>query len=219
LYVNARHKNVCSLIVASNIASYVPFPDARVLDYGCGEALRADLVAAAAGELLLCEAAPRIRAALAVRFAKIKNSKIRVIGPSEMECLRSQSVDLIVLNGVIQYLTPSEADTLLAFFRKLVNSTGILIVGDVIPTDVGGLSDVISLLRLAAANGFLVPALVGLTRTLASDYTRLRMQVGLTRYNEAGIMAKLTKAHFTARRAPKNIGHHRARMTFIAQPA
>ena len=218
LYVNARHENVVSLISARNIAAYLPFPDARVLDYGCGEALHADLVAAAAKELLLCEAAPRARAALAARFAE--STKIRVIGPDEMERLPRQSVDLIVLNGVMQYLTPDEADTLFVLFRKLVSSTGFFIVGDVIPRAVSGLTDVTELLRLAAANGFLLAAIFGLTRTLASDYRRLRTRLGLTRYNESDIMAKLAEAHFTARRAPKNIvRHHRQRMTFIAQPA
>src|SRR5262245_21103733 len=49
----------------------------RVLDYGCGEALHADLVAAVAGEVLLCEAAARVRAKIAVCFAD--NPKIRAV--------------------------------------------------------------------------------------------------------------------------------------------
>ena len=51
IYVNARHKDVHYREVAEGIAAYVPGPGARVLDYGCGEALHAEVVAAVAGEL------------------------------------------------------------------------------------------------------------------------------------------------------------------------
>jgi hypothetical protein len=56
LYVNTRHKDVRYRLVAQAIAALVPSGEARVLDYGSGEALHANLVAEAAGELLLCEA-------------------------------------------------------------------------------------------------------------------------------------------------------------------
>jgi len=46
IYVNARHKDVHYRLIAKAIAALVPRPDARVLDYGCGEALHADAVAA-----------------------------------------------------------------------------------------------------------------------------------------------------------------------------
>jgi hypothetical protein len=56
-------------------------------------------------------------------------------------------------------------------------------------------------------------------RTLASDYWRLRSDLGLTRYGEAAMLEKLAAAGFSARRAPANIGHNAARMTFLARPA
>src|SRR4030081_1133229 len=57
IYVNARHRDVHYRTVAQDIRAHVP-PGAAVLDYGCGEALHADLVAASAQSLILCEAAP-----------------------------------------------------------------------------------------------------------------------------------------------------------------
>jgi hypothetical protein len=81
------------------------------------------------------------------------------------------------------------------------------------------LRDAIALLRFGAANGFFGAALVGLARTVASDYWRLRSDLGLTRYDARAITEKLAKAGFSAQRAQRNIGHNRARMTFLAQPA
>ena len=48
IYVNARHKDVHYREIAEQIAAFVPAPAARVLDYGSGDAVHADLVAAVA---------------------------------------------------------------------------------------------------------------------------------------------------------------------------
>ena len=61
-------------------------------------------------------------------------------------------------------------------------------------------------------------ALRGLFRTYFSDYWRLRNSLGLARYDEAEIVAKLETAGFSAQRARANIGHNARRMTFLARP-
>src|SRR5438552_168456 len=215
IYVNARHRDVHYRTIAQDIRALLP-PGAAVLDYGCGEALHAEIIAASARALILCEAAPKVRAALARRFAG--HAKIKVCAPEEVAALPAQSLDAVVLHSVTQYLTPQALDALLATFRRVLRDQGILIVGDVIPPHVSALRDGVALLRFAAANGFLGAALLGLLRTLLSDYWRLRSQVGLTRYAEAAMIGKLAARGFSARRAAANIGHNAARMTFIVRP-
>jgi SAM-dependent methyltransferase len=214
IYVNARHRDVHYRLIAQQIAALLPSPRARVLDYGCGEALHADDVAAA--ELLLCDGAPRVRAGIAARFAG--NPNIRAIAPDEVAQLTDRSLDLIVLHSVAQYLTPEEAAALFKLFRRLLAADGILVVSDVIPPAVNAATDAIALLRFGAANGFLVAAVFGLARTLVSDYWRLRTRYGLTRYGEAAMIEKLATAGFRAQRAPQNLGHNPARMAFLARP-
>jgi SAM-dependent methyltransferase len=216
IYVNARHRDVHYRTIAQDVRAHLP-AEATVLDYGCGEALHADLIAASAKALILCEAAPKVRAALARRFAGL--AKVKVCAPDEIAALPARSLDAVVLHSVAQYLTPQELDALLATFHRLLKESGVLILGDVIPPHVSALGDALALLRFAAANGFLGAALVGLLRTLLSDYWRVRSRLGLTRYAEAAMIAKLAGSGFSARRAPKNIGHNAARMTFIARPA
>ena len=63
-----------------------------------------------------------------------------------------------------------------------------------------------------------VAALRGLVRTVFSDYPRLRAALGFTLYDEAAMVEKLKLAGFAANRAPRNLGHNQARMTFMAQP-
>jgi SAM-dependent methyltransferase len=214
IYVNGRHRDVHYRTIAQDIRADVP-ADASVLDYGCGEALHADLIAAPARRLILCEAAPMVRAALAARFAG--QAKIEVRAPEEVAALPPASLDVVVLHSVAQYLTGDELDGLLALFRRLLAPNGLFILGDVIPRNVSAATDALALLRFGAANGFFTAAVIGLARTVLSDYWRLRSHLGLTRYGEDEIVARLKRAGFSARRAPKNIGHNPARMTFLAQ--
>ncbi len=216
IYVNARHRDVHYFLIARQIAALLPSPQARVLDYGCGEALHADRVAAAAGELLLCEGAPRVRAGIAARFAG--NAKIRAVAPDEVERLPNRSLDLIVLHSVAQYLAPEELAKLFALFHRLLKADGMLVVSDVIPPDVAASTDALALLRFGAENGFFIGAVIGLVRTVLSDYWRLRTRYGLTRYGEAAMTEMLTAAGFAAQRAAQNIGHNQARMAFMVRP-
>jgi SAM-dependent methyltransferase len=216
IYVNARHKDAHYRLIAQEIAALVPSADARVLDYGCGEALHADLVAAACGELLLSDGAPGVRAGIASRFAG--KPKIRALSPDEVGRLPDAGLDLIVLHSVAQYLTAEQMQSLLVLFRRLLRSGGVLLVSDVIPPRTSPATDAAALLRFGAQNGFLLAALTGLARTLFSDYRRLRARVGLTHYAAAAMIKKLDDAGFTAQRMGKNIGHNQARMAFVARP-
>jgi SAM-dependent methyltransferase len=216
IYVNARHKDVHYREIADQIAAFVPAPDARVLDYGCGEAIHADRVAAVAAQVLLCDQAASVRAAIAARFKA--NARIRALAPEEVERLPDKSLDLIVANSMTQYLTPAELDRLFALWRRLLTPSGALIVGDVIPPDTGALTDVKALMRYAAASGFLLAALWGLVRTAVSPYSRLRSRIGVTRYTQSAFLQKLKSAGFSAERLPRNLEHNAARMTFRARP-
>src|SRR5262245_14590035 len=216
IYVNARHRDVHYRTIAQDICALVPSGGA-VLDYGCGDALHADIVAARARVLILCEAASAVRGKLSERFAGHPN--IQVGAPEEVAVLPPASLDVVVLHSVAQYLAPRELDGLLVLFRRLLRTDGVLILGDVIPPHVSALTDAWALIRFGAANGFLGAALIGLVRTFISDYWRLRSSLGLTRYSEATTVEKLAAAGFLARRASANIGHNAARMTFLARPA
>jgi SAM-dependent methyltransferase len=215
IYVNARHFDVHYRDIAHGIIGLLPGPNARVLDYGCGEAIHADLVAAAAAELILCEAAPSVRGKLSARFAG--NSRIRVLSPEQVAGLPDGSLDLIVANSLVQYIAPADLDPLLATWRRLVAPAGALVVADVIPPADGVVTDTIALLRYAARNGFLLAAIGGILRTMLSGYRKLRARLGIACYGEAEFMAKLAASGFAAERLPFNLEHNPARMTFRAR--
>jgi SAM-dependent methyltransferase len=216
IYVNARHRDVHYRTIASDIRGYVPSPEARVLDYGCGEASSAHLVAEAAGYLTLVEAAPNVRAALKARYEG--NPKISVLTPEQVAALPNAQFDLIVLHSVAQYLAHAELDRLLALFHRLLKPGGLFILGDVVPPQFAAPAAAWALLRFGAQNGFFWPAVGGLIRIFVSDYFKLKSRVGLSHYTQAEALAKLEAAGFSAERAKRNIGHNQRRMTFLARP-
>ena len=57
-----------------------------------------------------------------------------------------------------------------------------------------------------------------IARTAASDYRKLRAELGFASYDEAEVLALLTEAGFSARRHHPNLGHNQARMAFLATP-
>jgi hypothetical protein len=177
--------------------------------------VHADVVAAAAAELLLCDSAAPVRAALERRFAG--NSRIKVLSPAQLEREPGDSIELIVANSMVQYLTAAELEGLLDLWRRLLTANGTLIVADVIPPGVGTASDVTALLRYAAHNGFLLAALAGLARTAVSPYRKLRRTLGIAQYTQDQFMQKLAAAGYVAERLPYNFEHNPARMTFRAR--
>jgi SAM-dependent methyltransferase len=217
IYVNARHRDVHYRRIAEDIRPYVPSADAHVLDYGCGEATSAALVAECASHLTLVEAAPNVRAALGARYER--DEKISVLSPEQAAALPDARFDLIVLHSVAQYLSAAELDRLLTLFRRLLKPTGVLVLGDVVPPHWAAPAAALALLRFGAGNGFFWAAVGGLLRIFVSDYLKLRSRIGLSHYTEADALAKLRGAGFSGQRARRNVGHNQRRMTFLARPA
>jgi ubiquinone/menaquinone biosynthesis C-methylase UbiE len=217
IYASRLHRDLHFQIIARDIIGYISAPDAVVLDYACGEALSAAKVADACGKLYLAEPAPGVRGRLIARFAP--NTKIRVRSLDDVRNMEEKSIDLAVMNSVAQYMTPAELDQAFAVIRRLLKPGGRLVVGDILRPEVGMVRDVAALLRFALTHGFLKDALIGLVSTALSDYRQLRSKVGLQRYSEAEMVAKLAAGGFTASRAQSNIGHNPWRMTFVARHA
>ena len=217
LYVNDRHKLLHARAVGRDIIRHIPTPHAAVLDYGCGEALYATEVAGHCRRLVLCEAADALRDRLARRVAAIGN--IEVLDRAGVERLAPGTIDLVVANSLVQYLTRDELVALLVMWRAKLRPDGVLIVADVVPPDVSPVSDAAALLRFAWKGGFLFAAVVGLVRTVLSDYGKIRRQFGFATYGQADFIALLAAAGFQAERTRLNFGHNQHRMTIRAVPA
>jgi SAM-dependent methyltransferase len=216
IYVNERHKLLHAQTVGRDLIRHIPSKDAVVLDHGCGEANYAADVASHCRQLYLCEAAPGVRQALALRVKNIPN--IEVLDPEGAEALAERSLDLVVANSLVQYLTRDQLVALLGLWRRKLKPSDALIVADVIPPDLSPLTDAAALLHFAWTGGFLLAAVGGLVRTALSDYRKVRSQLGLSTYSQADFLALLSDQGFIAERVHPNFGHNQDRMTFRAVP-
>jgi SAM-dependent methyltransferase len=215
IYSGERHKLLHYRLVANDIIGLIPSPEAVVLDYGSGEALFADKVAAKCAKLYLSDAAPLVRDRLNERFKD--NDRIVVLAPEGVAAIDDASFDLIVVNSLLQYLSLDELRGLLKLWKSKLKSGGRLVVADVIPPDLGPVADAKALVTFAWQGGFLRSAVLGLARTAFSDYRKIREDIGLAQYSEDEMIDILNEAGFTPERAERNLGHNPARMTFIGR--
>lgn len=217
IYVSPRHKALHYRGIATDLITHIPSGDAIVLDHGCGEALDAARVAAACGQLYLCEAAPSVREKLRAMLGGKAN--VAVVSPEEVEALPEDRLDLVVANSLIQYLSREELTALLATWRGKLKPGGKLVVADIIPPDISPLTDASQLLAFAWRGGFLVAAVAGLVRTAFSDYRKLRAQYGLSTYRIDEIAGLIAAAGFEDVTPAKNFGHNPHRLTLVARKA
>jgi SAM-dependent methyltransferase len=214
LYVNERHRRAHYDLVARDLLRHVPPASARLVDYGCGDTLTAERLAAVCAHLFLCDAAPRVRDRLRKRYAG--QPSITVITPEQFQQLPAHSIGMIVVNSVVQYLSHAQLAELIEAAREKLTSQGVLLLADIVPRGVGPWRDAIELIKFAIGNGFLIAALLGLARSYFSPYRKIREHAGFLQFDEAEFLSLLRERGFAAWRQRPNIGHNAIRMTFLA---
>lgn len=215
IFVNARHRLLYFEALANEIANFIATPDARVLDYGCGDALAADHLAEKCGQLYLHDGSSKIEALLRRRYAE--TNRVTVLSEEELKALPDASLDLFVCHSIFQYMSVEECRAVVALAAKKLRLGGKILVGDVMPPHVDTVADSLALLDFAYRGGFFFAALRGMLFRSFSKYWRLRTRMGLTTFTIPDMLRLLSIEGFEARRMEQNIGHNRARMTFIGK--
>jgi ubiquinone/menaquinone biosynthesis C-methylase UbiE len=216
IYVGRRHQEAHYAKVASGIGGFVPAGgDAVVLDWGCGDAVMANALAQTCRTLLLYDRAEAARGRLMSAYAG--SPKIRVLGEAALEALPDASIDLIVVNSVVQYLSASQFSDALKLFHRLLKSDGKLLLGDIIAPDTPLVGHVITFLRFAWRNGFFVAAIIGLARNFVSPYRKLRRDAGYACYTPTQMLGLLDDNGFVGERLTSNIAVSQLRSSYLAR--
>jgi len=215
IYVNERHRVLHCDRIARGIGDLVEAPGWSVLDHGSGEALSADLVARRCALLYLFDAAPKVQDKQRMRFGN--NQKIIVLTNESLDAIPDGSLDMVVANSLLQYLSHAECEFLLDFWRAKLKQEGKLVLADILPPKPDALADIRALLHFAWQGGFFFAACAGLVSTWFSDYRQLRSSLGLTGYAESDLRVLLAAHGFEGTRAPNNLGHNQSRMMIVAR--
>jgi ubiquinone/menaquinone biosynthesis C-methylase UbiE len=214
-YVSERHKRAHWDVVFAGVRSHLPSRDGVVLDWGCGDALSAERMAELAGTVLLYDAAPSTRKRL--RELHGTHPGIRILDEAELFRVTPGSIDLVVVNSVIQYLGKQDLAAALRLFAHLLKPGGTVLVGDVITPGTPTLRHVTTFLAFAFRHGFLSAALAGLARTSISPYRRLRRELGLAAYAPDEMIALLARNGLAAVKLPANIAVSCHRASYLAR--
>ena len=206
-YACAKHKKVVEDETFRQQVSFLSSKDV-VLDFGCGESPKENL-AEAVSELFLFGDAQEISKRL---FSKYKGKKnINVVYGLDT----STSFSIIFVCSVIQYLSKEEFTERLKYFRSVMKPGGRLIISDVIPKNISGLKELLTLLFVAAKNNFLKDAILNLFRMMKGEYGSLRKSHNLTKYDEDEIFALLQEAGFSPE-IHSNIGLNKDRYCVVS---
>jgi SAM-dependent methyltransferase len=216
IYVSRRHQEAHYAKVAGGIGGFVPVGgDAVVLDWGCGDAFMANALAQTCRALLLYDRAEATRGRL--MSAHAGSPKIRVLDQAALEALADASIDLIVVNSVVQYLSASQFADALQLFHRLLKHDGTLLLGDIIAPDTPFVGHVTTFLRFAWRNGFFIAALVGLARNFVSPYRKLRRDAGYACYTQPQLLGLLAAHGFAGERLASNIAVSQLRSSYLAR--
>jgi len=218
LYVNQRHREAHYDVFLSGIRSHLPVGVGGVmLDWGCGDALAAEQLAQICSTVLLFDAAENTRVALRRRYEG--HSRIRILDEAALAALASNSVDLVIVNSVIQYLTRQQFIASARMFHRLLRTDGAFLLGDVIGAELSLPSQVFTFLKFAFRHGFLIPASVALLKTGTSPYRKLRRAAGYTCYSQVEMVDLLKGCGFSAERLAGNIAVNQHRRSYICRKA
>ncbi len=216
IYASSHHQRVHSAKVLAGVSRFVPAGGgAVVLDWGCGDAVAAGELAQACRTLLLFEPADTTRRRLLASYANWP--KIEVLDAAKLEAVAPASVDLIVVNSVVQYLSRQQFVDALRLFRRLLKDDGRLLLGDIIEPDTPLLRHVMTFLRFAWQNGFFLVGISSLARNLKSPYCQLRRSAGYACYRAAEMLALLDTNGFVGERLPSNVAVSQLRSSYLAR--
>ena len=215
IYVSERHLEAYYVELIAGLKQLLPSRrPLDLLDYGCGEARGARVLAEDGVNVRLYDAVPYMRER--AREHTQGAERVRVLEDAEFNALPFASLDVIFIYSVLQYISKDDFTKLLPHLYRLLRPGGMLILGDVVPPHVSMVADVRDLLSAGVKHGFFIPAVISLARTFFSEYRGIRKSNGFTTYEEGEMRALLEDAGFCPRRAPKNIGLGRERMLFIS---
>ena len=197
------------------LASVVGIPaGAVVLDFGGGAGFVTEALSPMAAAVWWWDPSPAMRAAAAPRLAALPNARVApveaLVGAEEPP-LR---FDLILVNSVIQYMTPDELAGWLHAWRRLLRPEGRIVLSDLIAPGRALVWDALDQLSLGIRHGFLARAVVAGLGELGPIGAAIR-RYGFTRLAPEELRRCASGARLEARVLPVSLTHRRRRFAAV----
>lgn len=197
-----------------NLAAAVPLsPALRVLEFGCGYGFVAEGLAGLVGEVFLWDAAPGMLRHASARLAARGNVRALDLSDPAGDAYAPR-FDLVLVNSVVQYLTPGEFAGWLRRWRGLLAPGGQVVVSDLSAPGASVWRDVLSLLSFSARRGYLRRA-VGNVLAERGRYGRMAAARPLYRPGREEVARLADEAGLGARFLARNLTHFSARAAVV----
>lgn len=193
-----------------NLLTVFPIDErTRILDFGCGYGAIAEALAEQASVVCLWDAAESMRRTAVERLADRPN--VRGV---DLERENPGQFDLILVNSVVQYMTPDELRGWLRRWRTMLAPDGCVVLSDLIPPRHSTLADLRSLLFFSLRRGYLLEAVRNVLRE-RKRYGATAQAVPLLHVAQHELQRDAEAAGLTVQFLPENLTHFRGRITAV----
>lgn len=186
----------------------------RLLDFGCGPGLVGALLAPDVDRYLFWDAAPAVLQEAIRRLGHVASA---APAPADLGALPAGSIDLILVNSVVQYMGSSELATWLPRWRRLLAPAGRVLLSDLPPPGERALRALGDTLRFAASQGLLISALPEAVGAL-TRYSARRTRTSLFRPDTAELARLAAAAGLSSERLAENLTFRAGRHTVVLRP-
>jgi SAM-dependent methyltransferase len=200
----------------ARVAATVGVPAfARVLDFGCGFGHVAALLAPGVREVAVWDASKPMRRAARRRLARFSNVRV-LAGPAPDR--RAARFDLVLVNSVVQYMTPDEFNAWLDVAPGWLARDGRIVLSDLLTGEVNPLRELAELLWLCARGGVLLRILrEGLLEL--RHYARVRRARPLSRVDLDELSRRAARLGLSVDVLARNLAYRSARTSVVLSRA
>ncbi len=214
-YVNDRHTARHYKALIRDVVNAAGAGQGRtLLDYGCGEAGGTPALLGHGYKVLLHEQSTHYRQAALNRYGGM--SGVKVLDDDELRALDADSIDVLLVCSVLQYVPKQDVPGLIEQWRAVLRPGGMLILADITTGRSGPVRDALSLLWSGARHGYFFSGFASLVALLFSDYRKTRQSLRLSIFTPEEIRTLLTPG-FEVTKANANFGLNTYRVTFLGR--
>lgn len=197
-----------------NLLGVVPMtPDSRILDFGCGFGYVAEQLSPRVAEVFVWDSSDNMCRQAMSRLTRLDNvAYLDLSAPSRSP--GNPRLDFILVNSVIQYMTPDDFSMWLANWSQMLTPAGRIVISDVIPPGYNLRTDLLSLLSFSARRGMLFRAVFQASRDIL-HYARARQTQPLTCFSRDDLACHGEVAGLSVQFLPRNLTHFGNRITAV----
>jgi SAM-dependent methyltransferase len=188
-------------------------PAMNILDFGCGFGYVTSMIADHVRLAYAWDRSRNMRDETMRRTSHQPNVRI-VGGPGRLALDECNSVDVILVNSVVQYMEWPELLFWMGAWKNILAPGGAILVSDVIPLDYNSVGDVFDVINLSRRRGFLFEALRSGAKDFASYLVR-RQAKSLTRMDNHDLRIAALSCGLDTVPLRSNLTHFSRRNTLV----